>query len=186
MIEEVTREELEQELHRKIKLREQDLKENETPEEEPVEEPTRMIGEDSKEEADEPTRMFTGDIGDFIKKKKDYEDVPEEDAYEEILQSWERKRKEKKIKREKEGKDPSRVPQFIRDKRSWSDMTTGQKKAVKRIAAGILIVAVFCIIEVYHGRPEAVAERYCKAYMQETGRRRTSVRSSEKRICNAG
>lgn len=70
----------------------------------PVEEPTRMIGEDSKEEADEPTRMFTGDIGDFIKKKKDYEDVPEEDAYEEILQSWERKRKEKKIKREKEGK----------------------------------------------------------------------------------
>ena len=167
MIEEVTREELEQELHRKIKLREQDLKENETPEEEPVEEPTRMIGEDSKEEADEPTRMFTGDIGDFIKKKKDYEDVPEEDAYEEILQSWERKRKEKKIKREKEGKDPSRVPQFIRDKRSWSDMTTGQKKAVKRIAAGILIVAVFCIIEVYHGRPEAVAERYCKAYIQE-------------------
>ena len=163
MIEEVTREELEQELHRKIKLREQDLKENETPEEEP----TRMIGEDSKEEADEPTRMFTGDIGDFIKKKKDYEDVPEEDAYEEILQSWERKRKEKKIKREKEGKDPSRVPQFIRDKRSWSDMTTGQKKAVKRIAAGILMVAVFCIIEVYHGRPEAVAERYCKAYMQE-------------------
>lgn len=167
MIEEVTREELEQELHRKIKLREQDLKENETPEEEPVEEPTRMIGEDSKEETDEPTRMFTGDIGDFIKKKKDYEDVPEEDAYEEILQSWERKRKEKKIKREKEGKDPSRVPQFIRDKRSWSDMTTGQKKAVKRIAAGILIVAVFCIIEVYHGRPEAVAERYCKAYIQE-------------------
>ena len=122
MIEEVTREELEQELHRKIKLREQDLKENET---------------------------------------------PEEDAYEEILQSWERTRKEKKIKREKEGKDPSRVPQFIRDKRSWSDMTTGQKKAVKRIAAGILIVAVFCIIEVYHGRPEAVTERYCKAYMQE-------------------
>ena len=122
MIEEVTREELEQELHRKIKLREQDLKENET---------------------------------------------PEEDAYEEILQSWERKRKEKKIKREKEGKDPSRVPQFIRDKRSWSDMTTGQKKAIKRIAAGILIVAAFCIIEVYHGRPEAVAERYCKAYMQE-------------------
>ena len=167
MIEEVTREELEQELHRKIKLREQDLKENETPEEESVEEPTRMIGEDSKEEADEPTRMFTGDIGDFIKKKKDYEDVPEEDAYEEILQSWERKRKEKKIKREKEGKDPSRVPQFIRDKRSWSDMTTGQKKAVKRIAAGIIIVAVFCIIEVYHGRPEAVAERYCKAYIQE-------------------
>ena len=167
MIEEVTREELEQELHRKIKLREQDLKENETPEEEPVEEPTRMIGEDSKEEADEPTRMFTGDIGDFIKKKKDYEDVPEEDAYEEILQSWKRKRKEKKIKREKEGKDPSRVPQFIRDKRSWSDMTTGQKKAVKRIAAGILMVAVFCIIEVYHSRPEAVAERYCKAYMQE-------------------
>ena len=167
MIEEVTREELEQELHRKIKLREQDLKENETSEEEPVEEPTRMIGEDSKEEADEPTRMFTGDIGDFIKKKKDYEDVPEEDAYEEILQSWERKRKEKKIKREKEGKDPSRVPQFIRDKRSWSDMTTGQKKAVKRIAAGILMVAVFCIIEVCHGRPEAVAERYCKAYMQE-------------------
>ena len=167
MIEEVTREELEQELHRKIKLREQDLKENETSEEEPVEEPTRMIGEDSKEEADEPTRMFTGDIGDFIKKKKDYEDVPEEDAYEEILQSWERKRKEKKIKREKEGKDPSRVPQFIRDKRSWSDMTTGQKKAVKRITAGILMVAVFCIIEVCHGRPEAVAERYCKAYMQE-------------------
>ena len=163
MIEEVTREELEQELHKKIKLREQDLKENETPEEEP----TRMIGEDSKEEADEPTRMFTGDIGDFIKKKKDYEDVPEEDAYEEILQSWKRKRKEKKIKREKEGKDPSRVPRFIRDKRSWSDMTTGQKKAVKRIAAGILIVAVFCIIEVYHGRPEAVAERYCKAYIQE-------------------
>ena len=59
------------------------------------------------------------------------------------------------------------MPQFIRDKRSWSDMTTGQKKAVKRIAAGILIVAVFCIIEVYHGRPEAVAERYCKAYIQE-------------------
>ena len=87
----MTREELEQELHRKIKLREQDLKENETPEEEPVEEPTRMIGEDSKEEADEPTRMFTGDIGDFIKKKKDYEDVPEEDAYEEILQKAERK-----------------------------------------------------------------------------------------------
>ena len=57
----------------------------------------------------------TGIVGDFIKKKKDYEDVPEEDAYEEILQSWERKRKEKKIKREKEGKDPSRVPQFIRD-----------------------------------------------------------------------
>ena len=41
-----------------------------TPEEEPVEEPTRMIGEDSKEEADEPTRMFTGDIGDFIKRKR--------------------------------------------------------------------------------------------------------------------
>mgnify|MGYP006962766444 FL=1 len=38
---------------------------------------------------------------------------------------------------------------------------------MKRIAAGILIVAVFCIIEVYHGRPEAVTERYCKAYMQE-------------------
>lgn len=29
------------------------------------------------------------------------------------------------------------------------------------------MVAVFCIIEVYHSRPEAVAERYCKAYMQE-------------------
>ena len=60
----------------------------------------------TEEEADEPTRMFTGDIGDFIKKKREYEDVPEEDAYEEILQSWERKRKEKKIKREREGKDP--------------------------------------------------------------------------------
>ena len=70
MIEEVTREELEQELHRKIKLREQDLKENETPEEEPVEEPTRMIGEDSKEETDEPTRMFTGDIGDSSRRKR--------------------------------------------------------------------------------------------------------------------
>ena len=103
MIEEVTREELEQELHRKIKLREQDLKENETSEEEPVEEPTRMIGEDSKEEADEPTRMFDGDSRRFIKKKKDYEDVPEEDAYEEILQSWERSGK-KEDKTGKEGK----------------------------------------------------------------------------------
>ena len=167
MIEEVTREELEQELHRKIKLREQDLKEKEDSAGESVDESTRMIGEDSKEEADEPTRMFTGDIGDFIKKKKDYEDVPEEDAYEEILQSWERKRKEKKIKREKEGKDPSRVPRFIREKRSWSDLTTGQKKTIKRIAAGVFVFAVFCIIEMYHGRPEAVAERYCKAYIQE-------------------
>ena len=43
-----------------------------------------MIGEKTEEEADEPTRMFTGDIGDFIKKKREYEDVPEEDAYEEI------------------------------------------------------------------------------------------------------
>ena len=167
MIEEVTREELEQELHRKIKLREKDLKEKEDSAGESVDEPTRMIGEDSEEEADEPTRMFTGDIGDFVKKKKDYEDVPEEDAYEEILQSWERKRKEKKIKREKEGKDPSRVPRFIREKRSWSDLTAAQKKAVKRIAAGVFVFAAFCIIEGYHGRPEAVAERYCKAYIQE-------------------
>ena len=93
------------------------------------------------------------------------EEVPREELEQELHRKI--KRKEKKIKREKEGKDPSRVPQFIRDKRSWSDMTTGQKKAIKRIVAGILIVAVFCIIEVYHGRPEAVAERYCKAYIQE-------------------
>ena len=90
----------------------------------------------TEEEADEPTRMFTGDIGDFIKKKREYEDVPEEDAYEEILQSWERKRKEKKIKREREGKDPSRIPKFIKEKHSWSDLTAKQKKAVKRIVAG--------------------------------------------------
>ena len=71
-----------------------------------------------------------------IKKKREYEDVPEEDAYEEILQSWERKRKEKKIKREREGKDPSRIPKFIKEKHSWSDLTAKQKKAVKRIVAG--------------------------------------------------
>ena len=168
MIEEVTREELEQELHRKIKLKETYMKEQEKPASEDVaDEPTRMIGEDKKEETDEPTRMFTGDIGDFVKKKKDYEDVPEEDAYEEILQSWERKRKEKQIKREKEGKDPSRVPKFIREKRSWSDFTDSQKKIVKRAALGIVIFAIFCIAENFYGRPEAVAERYCKAYMNE-------------------
>lgn len=54
-----------------------------------------MIGSKQTDETDEPTRMFTGDIGDFIKKKKDYEEVPEEDAYEEILQSWERKQQRK-------------------------------------------------------------------------------------------
>ena len=167
MIEEVTKEELEQELHRKIKLKEKDIKGQEPSAEEAVDEPTRMIGEDSKEEADEPTRMFTGDIGDFVKKKKEYEDVPEEDAYEEILQSWERKRKEKQIRREKEGKDPSRVPKFIREKRTWSDLSDRQKKIVKRTAIGIMVFAVFCGIESFYGRPEAVAERYCKAYVKE-------------------
>lgn len=166
-IEKVTKEELEQELHRKIKLRENDLKEQETSAEDSVSEPTRMIGDDRSEEADEPTRMFTGDIGDFIKKKKEYEDVPEEDAYEEILQSWERKRKEKKIRREREGKDPSRVPEFIREKRSWSDLTDRQKKVIRRTALGMAAVIVLCGLESYHGRPEAVAERYCKAYIQE-------------------
>ena len=87
------RQELEQELHRKIKLKEGSGKEqSHLDETEGVSEPTLMIGEKTEEEADEPTRMFTGDIGDFIKKKREYEDVPEEDAYEEILQSWERKR----------------------------------------------------------------------------------------------
>ena len=167
MIEKVTKEELERELHRKIKLREKDLKEQRASAEDPVDEPTRLIGDDSKEEADEPTRMFTGDIGDFIKKKKDYEDVPEEDAYEEILQSWERKRKEKKIRREKEGKDPSSVPKFIREKRSWSDLTDKQKKVIRRTALGAVIFILLCVVESYHGRPEAVAERYCKAYIQE-------------------
>lgn len=171
MIEKVTKEELEQELHRKIKLREKELKTQETSAEDPVDEPTRMIGDDSKEEADEPTRMFTGDIGDFIKKKKDYEDVPEEDAYEEILQSWERKRKEKKIRREKEGKDPNRVPKFIREKRSWSDLTDKQKKVIRRTALGVVIFVLLCGVESYHGRPEAVAERYCKAYIQENWRK---------------
>ena len=164
MIEEVTKEELEQELHRKIKLKEKDIKGQETSLEDAVDEPTRMIGDDSKEETDEPTRMFTGDIGDFVKKKKEYEDVPEEDAYEEILQSWERKRKEKQIRREKEGKDPSRVPKFIREKRTWSDLSDRQKKIVKRTA---IVFAVFCGIESFYGRPEAVAERYCKAYVKE-------------------
>ena len=168
MIEEVTRQELEQELHRKIKLKEGSGKEqSHLDETEGVSEPTLMIGEKTEEEADEPTRMFTGDIGDFIKKKREYEDVPEEDAYEEILQSWERKRKEKKIKREREGKDPSRIPKFIKEKHSWSDLTAKQKKAVKRIVAGAAVFAAFCIFESYHGRPEAVAERYCKAYVKE-------------------
>ena len=163
MIEEVTRQELEQELHRKIKLKEGSGKEqSHLDETEGVSEPTLMIGEKTEEEADEPTRMFTGDIGDFIKKKREYEDVPEEDAYEEILQSWERKRKEKKIKREREGKDPSRIPKFIKEKHSWSDLTAKQKKAVKRIVAGAAVFAAFCIFESYYGRPEAVAERYCK------------------------
>ena len=81
MIEEVTRQELEQELHRKIKLKEGSGKEqSHLDETEGVSEPTLMIGEKTEEEADEPTRMFTGDIGDFIKKKREYEDVPEEDA----------------------------------------------------------------------------------------------------------
>ena len=168
MIEEVTRQELEQELHRKIKLKEGSGKEqSHLDETEGVSEPTLMIGEKTEEEADEPTRMFTGDIGDFIKKKREYEDVPEEDAYEEILQSWERKRKEKKIKREREGKDPSRIPKFIKEKHSWSDLTAKQKKAVKRIVAGAAVFAAFCIFESYYGRPEAVAERYCKAYVKE-------------------
>ena len=39
-----------------------------------VSEPTLMIGEKTEEEVDEPTRMFTGDIGDFIK-KREYEGV---------------------------------------------------------------------------------------------------------------
>ena len=167
MIEKVTKEELEQELHRKIKLKEKDLKEKEAAAEESVDEPTRMIGDDRSEEADEPTRMFTGDIGDFIKKKKEYEDVPEEDAYEEIIQSWERKRKEKKIRREREGKDPSGLLKFIREKRSWSDLTDKQKKVIRRTVLGVVAVIILCGLESYHGRPEAVAERYCKAYIQE-------------------
>ena len=73
MIEEVTRQELEQELHRKIKLKEGSGKEqSHLDETEGVSEPTLMIGEKTEEEADEPTRMFTGDIGDFIKKKREY------------------------------------------------------------------------------------------------------------------
>ena len=74
MIEEVTRQELEQEFHRKIKLKEGSGKEqSHLDETEGVSEPTLMIGEKTEEEADEPTRMFTGDIGDFIKtqRKKD-------------------------------------------------------------------------------------------------------------------
>ena len=71
MIEEVTRQELEQELHRKIKLKEGSGKEqSHLDETEGVSESTLMIGEKTEEEADEPTRMFTGDIGDFIKKEK--------------------------------------------------------------------------------------------------------------------
>lgn len=73
----------------------------------------------------------------------------------------------KKIKREREGKDPSRIPKFIKEKHSWSDLTAKQKKAVKRIVAGAAVFAAFCIFESYYGRPEAVAERYCKAYVKE-------------------
>ena len=164
-IEEVTKEELEQELHKKIKLREKDIAGKNA--DDSIDEPTRMIGSKKTEEADEPTRMFTGDIGDFIKKKKDYEDVPEEDAYEEILQSWERKRKEKQIKREREGKDPSRIPKFIREKKSWSDLTEKQQKIAKKLMVGVAVFAVFCIAGVYHNRPEAVIRRYCSAYVQE-------------------
>lgn len=164
-IEKVTKEELEQELHKKIKLREKDIAGKNA--EDSVDEPTRMIGSKKTDEADEPTRMFTGDIGDFIKKKKDYEDVPEEDAYEEILQSWERKRKEKQIKREREGKDPSRIPKFIREKKSWSDLTEKQQKMAKKIILGVAVFAVFCGVGIYHNRPEAVIRRYCTAYVQE-------------------
>lgn len=56
MIEEVTRQELEQELHRKIKLKEGSGKEqSHLDETEGVSEPTLMIGEKTEEEADEPT-----------------------------------------------------------------------------------------------------------------------------------
>ena len=164
-IEEVTKEELEQELHKKIKLREKDIAGKNA--DDSIDEPTRMIGSKKTEEADEPTRMFTGDIGDFVKKKKDYEDVPEEDAYEEILQSWERKRKEKQIKREREGKDPSRIPKFIREKKSWSDLTEKQQKMAKKILLGVAVFAVFCGVGIWHNRPEAVIRRYCSAYVQE-------------------
>ena len=33
--------------------------------------------------------------------------------------------------------------------------------------AGAAVFAAFCIFESYYGRPEAVAERYCKAYVKE-------------------
>ena len=172
-IEKVTKEELEQELHKKIKLREKDIAKKNA--EESIDEPTRMIGGKQADETDEPTRMFTGDIGDFIKKKKDYEDVPEEDAYEEILQSWERKRKEKQIKRKREGKDPSRIPKIIRETRSWSDLTEKQQKVVKKAALGVAIFAVFCVAEIHHNRPEAVIGRYCAAYMQENWKKTGSL-----------
>lgn len=164
-IEKVTKEELEQELHKKIKLREEDIAKKNAKAN--IDEPTRMIGSKQTDETDEPTRMFTGDIGDFIKKKKDYEEVPEEDAYEEILQSWERKRKEKQIKRKREGKDPSRIPKIIRETRSWSDLTERQQKIVKRTLLGVAVFAAFCGIGIYHNRPEAVIDRYCTAYVQE-------------------
>lgn len=54
----------------------------------------------------------------------------------------------KKIKREREGKDPSRIPKFIKEKHSWSDLTAKQKKAVKRIVAGAAVFAAFCILKV--------------------------------------
>ncbi len=38
---------------------------------------------------------------------------------------------------------------------------------MKRIVAGAAVFAAFCIFESYYGRPEAVAERYCKAYVKE-------------------
>ena len=38
---------------------------------------------------------------------------------------------------------------------------------MKRIVAGAAVFAAFCIFESYYGRPEAVAERYYKAYVKE-------------------
>lgn len=77
-----------------------------------------------------------------------------------------KKTQRKKIKREREGKDPSRIPKFIKEKHSWSDLTAKQKKAVKRIRQEPLYLRHFAFLKVTMD-VQAVAERYCKAYVKE-------------------
>lgn len=54
----------------------------------------------------------------------------------------------KKIKREREGKDPSRIPKFIKEKHSWSDLTAKQKKAVKELWQEPLYLRHFAFLKV--------------------------------------